>query len=130
MKKLLLILIFFGAVMSAQAQSAYHGGKGDGYASAGASSVTLSINENDKDISVLHIYPNPIQSGQLLTISYTNSSAFQIVLMDAAGRQVLSLANLPPAQHQCSIPLAVQPGVYILRCSSGSSISEQKIVVY
>jgi hypothetical protein len=130
MKKLFPIFIFFGTVLSAKAQSAYHGGKGDGYASAGVSSITLSLNETDAGFSVWQVYPNPVQKGQLLMISYTSQSAFQAILLDATGRQVLPAINLSPAQHQYNLPLAVQPGVYILRCSSDASISEQKIVVY
>jgi hypothetical protein len=123
---MILIVIAF----SVKAQSAYHGGKGDGYAAAGVSSVTLSLDESDAGFSILRVFPNPVRSGQVLTISYASQSAFQAILLDATGRQLIPLINLPAEQHNYSFTLAVPPGIYILRCSSGNSISEQKIVVY
>lgn len=130
MRNVLLTIILIASAFTAKAQSAYHGGKGDGYASAGVNSVTLALDENDEGCSVLHIYPNPCQHTQLLTISYSGKSTMQAVLIDATGRQALPLAYLSAEQHNYSFPLAVPPGVYMLRCSSSNSVSEQKVVVY
>lgn len=127
----LFLLISVLAGTTARAQSAYHGGKGDGYSSAGVSNVILSIEEKAGNGSVLSVYPNPVMQGQELRITYKGLPGAHITLCDAAGRQVIPLVRLSSAEGYKGVPLnGLAPGIYFLRCNGSEGMSEQKIVVY
>ena len=75
---------------------------------------------------VIQIFPNPARTQ--LTVAAPSSEALdQIELLDALGRVVYQHTN-PSSVHRISVA-HLAPGLYTVRCLSGSSYSAQPIVI-
>ena len=128
---LLLIFPLLYFTNNLKAQTAYHGGKGDGYA---MSATSVHFNENGNPDSVKyadHIYPSPLISGDILSISFqqipTNQVTVQII--DLIGRICLEEKTSPLANVlTINIPKLAQ-GMYLVRVINGSSLHIKKVLI-
>jgi len=112
---------------SLSAQSAYHGGKGDGYASAEIQNVVLNINTASPQAQVVSLYPNPIKSSQNLQIMMSQSAPFHVEITNLFGQVVFrKFYN----DQTTNIPLSgCQPGCYIVSIENGDFKYIQKLVI-
>ena len=113
--------------MPANAQSAYHGGKGDGYASASIENVLLHIDPLSNLVQTVKLYPDPIKTSELLNIAVSHSKPYQIELTDLPGR-ILYFQNC--RNENASVPiLGLKEGTYIVRIHNDEINYIQKLVV-
>src|SRR5438046_2810206 len=80
-----LLLGFLLSTLPLGAQSAYHGGKGDGYASALL--VLRQGIEEYKNEPFIGVYPNPVYAGQALQISMSSHEKMELEVFDLEGRK-------------------------------------------
>ena len=114
-----------------KAQTAYRGGKGDGYA---MTSTSVHFNENGNPDTLKyadHIYPSPLISGDKLFISFqqlpTNPVTVQII--DLIGRICLEEKTTPLANVlSINIPKLAQ-GMYLVRVINGSKVRVKKVLI-
>jgi len=119
------LLICFS--ISVHAQSPYHGGKGDGYASSEIQNVVLSINPTQPQSQFVNLYPNPAKISQTLQFIMPQSQPFQVEIINLLGQVVFNqLYN----NEKANIPLSgCQPGSYIVNIHSSDYNYIQKLVV-
>lgn len=80
-----IIYFFFFSGPVAEAQSAYQGGKGDGYSSGKIEGVV--INGSGASFSNIKIFPNPLTTNTLhISIPQMPSEKVKIILTDIPGR--------------------------------------------
>lgn len=124
--KCLAFLFFFLAISSASfAQQAYHGGSGDGYASASTNTVTLDINgEVQKPSISFSIFPNPALANQPVSIT-VKETACRLSMYTVDGKIMYS------AKVENSRPgIPVLPcGTYFLKMENENAFSIQKLIV-
>ncbi len=119
------LLICFS--MSTSAQSAYHGGKGDGYASAEISNIVLNINSVSNKFQSINLYPNPIKTSENLKINISNPMPYYLEISDLPGR-MLFFKNY--ATENASLPLSgFQAGTYIVRIYNAEFNYFQKLII-
>jgi hypothetical protein len=122
----LLLLIQCRAV----AQSAYHGGKGGGFAMA--STNLIHIDKNGQiGAADNSIYPNPLVTGGSLFINFKDIPTKPVVLelMDISGRLcykdiILLVSNIT------TLPLSnIAQGMYFLKLANANEVSVTKLIV-
>ena len=86
MKAILTILIVVCFSMLAQAQTAYQGGSGDGYAMDELVLRQVGVEELESSIKV---YPTLLKSGELIKLELVNNETLTIELTDLNGRTVI-----------------------------------------
>jgi hypothetical protein len=110
---------------SSFAQQAYHGGSGDGYASAIAKNVTLDINGDvQKQVINFTVYPNPAASNQAITIQLKDANC-RVSIYSVDGK---ILYTFPAFNSGITLP-ALSPGTYLIKAESETSFSVQKLIV-
>ena len=80
----------------------------------------------------LHVYPNPCQSTATLTFTAVSAGEVQILLYDAAGRQLKTVLqeNVAQGNHADFIDLSdLQPGLYLVKAILNNEVMIQKLVV-
>jgi len=112
---------------SSKAQSAYHGGKGDGYASAEIQNVILNINAEISRTQSVNLYPNPAKTSQNLQIVMPQPGQYKMEIVNLLGQPVfIETFN----SGNANIPLSgCQPGSYIVDIRCGNFNYIQKLVV-
>ncbi len=127
-KIFLLFIAFFLAGGIASAQSAYFGGKGDGHAMAEVSKLEEVSSLKTKNNNSIAIIPNPVKKGDRLSISGLSADyhyTFELLSIDGRPVKKGHLSN-----DITTIGLAnVQPGIWLLKISSGRIQHYEKIVV-
>ncbi len=124
-------LLLFFISLNAKAQTAYHGGKGDGYSMA---KTSVHFSENGKPDSVKYadrIYPSPLISGDKLWISFQQVPANTVViqLIDATGKLCVN-ENISPLKNAMGIDLPLLArGMYIVRLINGSNVMIKKVLI-
>ena len=93
--------------------SAYHGGKGDGFAMGELNGVMVSIQSNRQQDLSLIVYPNPIKQGGILYCRLPIGGQWNISVTDLIGRPVYSRFYEGPASD-IALDLKASPGSYIL----------------
>ena len=122
---LIVVCLFF--TISANAQSAYHGGKGDGYASAEIQNVVLSINPLLSQIQTVNLYPNPAKASENLQIIMTSTEPYKVEIINLLG-QVIFIKNC--SGEKGIIPLSYfKPGSYIVCVHNENCNYIQKLVI-
>ena len=122
----LLIACLFISIPS-NAQSAYHGGKGDGYASSEIQNIILSINPEISQTEAASIYPNPIKASQHLQIMMPKKGEYQIEIVNLLGQVVFCQAY---NSEKANIPLSgYLSGSYIVNVRGGNFNYIQKLVI-
>ena len=98
-------------------QSAYHGGKGDGYAMAETSSAQVGL-EKASAPSQLAVYPQPLSAGDRLHIQLPDDQQKPIQYQFYTVRgQLLQRGQWPVGTAKASLllPESIQAGVYALK---------------
>ena len=128
MKKNIIFILLIGAFsQSLKAQSAYHGGKGEGYASAVVSNVTLGINPAGQMFPAIAVFPNPVKTGDALDIKLGASTKFSIEIFNILGQLVFSQSY---DGLSVQIPMAMfKQGSYFVHIKSAEFNYVQKITV-
>jgi len=82
--------------------------------------------------AALHIYPNPVSSGQM-TIQFNGISGekYEAIVNDLAGRKLLSVSgSATEGGNELVMDVSVlAPGVYMLQLNKGSASSNTKIII-
>lgn len=99
-----------------------------------SSAATINKNEKtDKILSVIRVYPNPIDDQINLTIRLERESNVIIKIMDLLGNEVVTLSNerLSAGEQTktFSIPNRLNSGIYFLRFVTGSETIIKRISV-
>ena len=122
---LLFVCLFFCA--STKAQSAYQGGKGDGYASAEIQNIVLNINPSLPQTQTFNLYPNPAKTSQNLQIVIPESGQYNVEIINLLGQLIFSQAY---HSEKINIPLSgYQPGSYMVHIRSNNFNYIQKLVI-
>jgi len=123
----ILLLILFLSVSTLKAQSAYHGGKGDGYAMNEVQNVVLGVETSSNFSHSVNLFPNPATTNQSLEILSSNTISFRIDIINILGQVVFS--------QNCEgdktlVPLYLyKPGSYIVKIYRGGNYNIQKLVI-
>ena len=129
---MIILVSFLFLACNVKAQSAYHGGKGDGYAMASTSVVHVSGLENNARPELsFRVYPSPALSGNALSLEFDNmpSENISIQLCDVSGR-ICEENKYAIRQKTISMDLPMlAPGIYILRVVNNESVSVKKILI-
>jgi len=91
-------------------------------------SNTISINNNDEEITLadVKVFPNPFNND--LYIDYKAASNETVALRDMSGRVIFTQSlNSADMVHQLNIPNSLDKGIYILTFSSNSAKSVKVI---
>jgi hypothetical protein len=125
-KKLMPFLFFLFAFSNiCFAQQAYHGGSGDGYASATAKNLTLDINCDLQMTSIqFNVYPNPATENRGITV-LVKETGCRLQVYAADGKTVYSFTT----QNSETISLNLPAGTYFLKIEDEDAFSVQKLIV-
>ncbi|MBC7567601.1 MAG: T9SS type A sorting domain-containing protein [Pedobacter sp.] len=98
------------------------------------SKTTTSLTiKQDKLLSVLKVYPNPVEDQVNLVIKMDRESNFSVKIMDLLGNEVVTLANERAAAGEqtktYNVPERLNPGIYFLKIISGSETVVKRISV-
>ncbi len=115
MKKFFIISTFYFITLQNYAQSAYHGGEGDGY----AFSEVFIENAGIKDYSIQSniLYPNPVLAGQHLYMKtkVSNLESLQYSLKNILGETLLEGYFYARKSDIYSFPfVCYEKGIYFL----------------
>ena len=129
MKRLIVIIIFLFAFFEGFSQSAYHGGRGDGYAFAeviipDAGVLITNANQN------ISIFPNPIKAKQNLFFQcdYFEKNA-SISIHNVIGKELFSI-KLNLTLSQSVFPYLFQEkGMYFISFQTKQKVLTYKLVV-
>jgi hypothetical protein len=112
---------------AAHAQSAYHGGKGDGYASAEVKNVVLGIDPEPGTSYLVNLYPNPVSTSQNLEIICEDAKGYSIDITDLTGKIMMTRNT---SQEKIIIPLGnLGTGAYLVRIHHNDSYYLRKLVI-
>jgi len=125
--KAVILLVSVSISNNLMAQSAYHGGKGDGYAMSEVQNVVLGIESSSNFSHSVNLFPNPATTNQSLEILSSNTISFRIDIINILGQVVFS--------QNCEgdktlVPLYLyKPGSYIVKIYSGGNYNLQKLEI-
>src|ERR1039457_1030676 len=88
--QIIIALIVVCLSISAHAQSPYHGGKGDGYASAEILNVVLSINPSLSQTQTVNLFPNPAKTSENLQIIMNSTEPYKAEIINLLGQVIFS----------------------------------------
>ncbi len=87
----------------------------------------------EKNLTVLKIYPNPVNDKVNLIIRLDQEANFSVRILDMLGNEVVTLANERLREGEqtknYAIPNRLNPGVYFLRISAGAETIVKRISV-
>ncbi len=108
-KLYLLAFFLFCFSFSGKGQSAYFGGKGDGYSMATTGQITLGTKQNPLKSESIDITPNPVPSGEKIKLEGLNqanhafyrivSNTGKMVKEGKLNSQTLDSSNIPHGIH-------------------------------
>lgn len=92
-----------------------------------------SAGKSDKILSVLRVYPNPVDDQINLTLRLERESSISIKIMDLLGNEVVTLSNerLSAGEQTktFTIPNKLNSGIYFLRFVAGAETIVKRISV-
>jgi hypothetical protein len=101
--------------------------------SVNAKNTTTYSARVDKLLSIVKIYPNPVEDQVNLVVKMDRESNFSVKIMDLLGNEVVTLANERIAAGEqtktYNIPERLNPGIYFLKIISGSETVVKRISV-
>lgn len=112
-------------------QSAYKGGKGDGFSMAKTPEVTVGM-ASDSRSRDLKIYPQPALSKESIHIKssqvFTETTTYQILNMRG---KVIKKGNWPVDQREINLQLSssIPSGVYLLNLISPQGMIQERFTV-
>jgi hypothetical protein len=89
--------------------------------------VITSIELEERSLPVFSIYPNPVDRSQILKVQSSITENIIVRVYDVMGR--LYLTEAVSKEHDEINIQSLQPGMYILRLTNGSSDLSRKIIV-
>lgn len=94
--------------------------------------ASTAINK-DKLLTVVKIFPNPVESQISIILSLTKDTQITYKIIDLLGNEVLTLANehlnAGDQTRTFNIPNRLNPGIYFLRIVAGSESQIKRISV-
>lgn len=94
---------------------------------------TTITNKTGKILSVLKVYPNPVNEQVNISLRLDKETSFSVKITDLLGNDVAILANeRSPAGEQTktyTIPNKLNTGIYFLRISAGGELIVKRISV-
>ncbi|MEJ7560539.1 MAG: T9SS type A sorting domain-containing protein [Pedobacter sp.] len=105
------------------------------YSEVGTSpkSATSLVTKQEKILSVLKVYPNPVEDQVNLIVKIDRETNFSVKIMDLLGNEVVTLANERISAGEqtktFNIPERLNPGIYFLKIVSGSETVVKRISV-
>jgi hypothetical protein len=127
------IIVVALCLLSVVANAQYKGGKGDGFAMAQVSNITLGEPEIPAENYTVNIYPNPVPDKGNLTIALNGTASYftDISICNMYGAQVYKMKF--PSGKNITIDLATKhfpAGIYIVKFSAGDGrIIQRKLVI-
>ena len=88
--------------------------------------ATLAI--DDKEVSNLSIYPNPVVGGAFSIQLPEGGKNFDLQIMDLAGKSVYN-SSFVKSSNVVNVSANLNAGIYIVKLSSEVSVSTQKLMV-
>ena len=103
----------------------------DGARSA-SQEVNVTIGEEGTGLLLADVSPNPVANDAKVSFSLTSAGQVQLVLLNTAGQEVLTLVNasLAAGQHTASIDAAtLASGAYTLVLRSNGMIVSKNVTI-
>jgi hypothetical protein len=101
--------------------------------SASPKSTTSLTPKQEKLLSVLKVYPNPVEDQVNLVVKIDRETSFSVKIMDLLGNEVVTLANERASAGEqtktYNIPDRLNPGIYFLKIVSGPETVVKRISV-
>ena len=92
-----------------------------------------TVAKSDKILTVIKVYPNPVDDQINITFRLERESILSIKIMDLLGNEVITLANerFPSGEttKNFSFPNRLNSGIYFLRIVAGGETSVKRISV-
>ena len=92
-----------------------------------------AVNKQEKILTVLKVYPNPVDDQINITLKLERETILTIKIMDLLGNEVITLSNerYPSGEStkSFSIPNRLNSGIYFLRIVAGGETSVKRISV-
>ena len=94
---------------------------------------TVTVNEQDKTINAITVYPNPFTTIATINYNLTKKSTVKIILYNASGQQLETVINSEQKQGEYTIPLNMHEkgygeGIYFIKLIAGETIIVKKII--
>lgn len=100
---------------------------------SGTSTKAATVASKDKLLTIVKIYPNPVQDQLNIILSLNKDTQVTIKIIDLLGNEVVTLANerLNSGEQTKSyaIPSRLNAGIYFLRVLAGSEYQVKRISV-
>ena len=100
---------------------------------SGTNTKAATIASKDKLLTIVKIYPNPVQDQLNIILSLNKDTQVTIKIIDLLGNEVVTLANerLNSGEQTKSyaIPSRLNAGIYFLRVLAGSEYQVKRISV-
>ncbi|WP_432713504.1 T9SS type A sorting domain-containing protein [Pedobacter sp.] len=97
------------------------------------SASTATSIKYDKILTVLKVYPNPVEDQINIMLRLERESLLSIKIMDLLGNEVITLANerFPSGEitKSYTFPTRLNSGIYFLRIVAGAETSVKRISV-
>jgi hypothetical protein len=98
-----------------------------------SNSKSLNSAKQEKILSVLKVYPNPVDDQINLILKMDRESNLSVKIMDLLGNEVVTLSNERKAAGEqtksYTIPNRLNAGIYFLKIMSGSETVVKRISV-
>jgi hypothetical protein len=98
-----------------------------------ASASKPAVSKSDKILTVIKVFPNPVDDQINVTLKLERESMLSIKIMDLLGNEVITLSNerYPAGETTKSfnLPNRLNSGIYFLRIVAGGETSVKRISV-
>lgn len=75
----------------------------------------------------LKVFPNPVVAGQEISIQIEGDTAFDFILLDSVGREVLEVRNTK--EKSFPIPVSLAPGFYWVKLKVGDKFGAKPLMI-
>jgi hypothetical protein len=103
------------------------------YSSTGNTALNTSLPKNNKILTVLKVYPNPVNEQLNISLRLERETTLSIKITDMLGNDVVTLTNERTAAGEqtktYSIPHKLNAGIYFLRIVAGGEPKVMRISV-
>lgn len=127
----IVLLFFFAQTGLSKAQSAYQGGKGDGYGYATTEQQSTG-RQRERRQPELTVFPHPVIQGRKATVHIGEPFNYQVTyqLFDGSGRLVNSQrTNMHGQTFELAFPKALPSGRYWLRIKSADKRWQRQLIL-
>lgn len=128
---ILVVLVTLAFITQAAAQSAYHGGKGDGFGMATTEQAMVGMEENTHH-QKLTMYPQPVRISQALTVVLPSKleKSVEYRIHNTLGT-IVQKGRMNNNARLLTLDLKpkLTPGVYLLELKIGEEVWRQQMVL-